>query len=377
MKKLLKRLGIALGALAVAVAGIFIYGCATAREHVRWETLEITYDLRYGPRGDAPGEGTAAYSNTISHVRHDGRLIHTHRTGQFYDLVRTKGTLPETTPVYLNIHGGAWSEVSDKDGEDFRFLGELARMGFVVVNLDYQMQEPIFKPGTGERPAERPGATFDDMLRDIDLCVSHVRNELAPSLGIKPRAVVIGGGSAGAHLSCLYAYDGTRPETLGLGLKHELPVAFAVNVVGPTDLASDDFARPILKHEYEFGSFFNEESADRMLSLFGYLVQTDLRSLIERGELDEARRRLKRYSPIDLIDGKTPPTVLAYCRVFPWSVGDGCVPASTFYDHCAKLKENGVPYAGDIRSWRVHGWLREDFTWWLLDRIAEFKGRYL
>lgn len=368
MKKL-----ILIGAIVAVVmsTGVAVGGCSTPRQHVAWKDVEIKYDLRYGSRGDAPGEGTVAYSNKMSRVRHDGHVMHTHRTGQFYDLVRMKGTLAGNAPVYVNLHGGAWCDICDKDGENFLFLAELARMGFVVVNMNYQLQEPLFNPRTGARMKERPNASFDDMLRDIDQCVSHVKNELAPSLGIRPRAIVIGGGSAGAHLSCLYAYDQSCPEKLGLKLKHDLPVGFVVDIVGPSDLASEDFSKPLLEKSYELGSFLNEEVCDRMVPLFGYLVKADLRAMAEKGDLEGARRILARYSPINLINPKVPPTVLAYCRVLPWSRGDGCIPASTYYDHCRRLKENGVPYEGDIRSWRIHGWLREDYMWWLLDRIEE------
>jgi len=374
------KTGLALGAFVASAVSAWLAfsGCRTSRPSFDWNRITFTIDRRYGPRDDAPGEGTGAYTNRISHLRaHDGHLVHSHRSGQFYDVIRLKDPLPAHTPVYVNLHGGAWSDIADKDGEDFLFLARIAEMGFVVVNMDYQLQEPLYQPGTGARAKERPQASFDDMLRDIDTCVSHVKHTLAPSLGIRPGGIAIGGGSAGAHLACLYAYDHSRPEVLGLGLRHELPVAFVVDVVGPTDLADPDLAKPFFEKDYTFGSFLNDETCDRMVSLFGYLVKTDLRALIAKGDLEGARGRLAHYSPINLIGPRAAPTILAYCRVFPWSRDDGCVPVSTFYAHCRRLEENGVAHEGDIRSWRLHGWLREDFTGWLLDRIRAYKDRFL
>jgi len=362
---------------ALAAGGGLAIGCRATRPAIDWNAIEMSFDRRYGPRDDAPGEGTSAYSNDYSRVRHDGHLCHTHRTGQFCDIVTRRGGVPADTPVYVNIHGGAWSEIADKDGEDFSFLAALVERGFVVVNMNYAMQEPLFHPKTGARAKKREGATYDTMLRDIDRCVSYVKHELAPSLGLKPERIAIGGGSAGAHLACLYAYDQALPERLSLGLRHELEVGFVVDVVGPTDLASEDFSAPLLKDEYELFSMFNKESCDRMVSLFGYLVDVDLRALLAKGDLKRAREVLARYSPLRMITPKTPPTILAYCRTLPWSKTDGCVPASTFYEHCQALAAAGVPYAGEIRSWRIHGWLRDDFTLWLLDRIAEFRQRFL
>ena len=100
---------------------------------------------------------------------------------------------------------------------------------------------------------------------------------------------------------------------------------------------------------------------------YGWLTDDDLRGLIARGDIDGTRRVLAHFSPNRMVTKGSPPTVFAYCRRFPWSDTDGCVPTSAYYDLESRLTAAGVPHRGDLRSWRIHGWLRAGYEQWVVD----------
>ena len=339
----------------------------------RWEGIAIYRDLRYGPRGDAPGEGKG-YRSPMTGQTPDGRWYHTHRTGQFFDLiVSEKGYSPDA-PVYVNLHGGAWSQAFDKDGESMWYLKRYADAGFVVVNADYMM--PMDVLDVSRTPERNPEATFLTILRDIDTLAGHLKDDLLPTIGVRPAKFAIGGGSAGAHIAALYGYDQANPAHLGAGLRHDYPVGLVINVVGPTDLASDDFTKPILTGETGVFTMFDRPTVDRFVTLLGWLTDDDLRGRIARGDIEGARRVLARFSPNRMVTKDSPPTVFAYCRRFPWSDTDGCVPTSTYHDLESRLTAAGVPHRGDLRSWRIHGWLRAGYEQWVVDSARELLDLY-
>ena len=362
-----------IGLVVALMPAAFAAFSADRRPDAVWQGVRIYRDIAYGPRGDAPGEGEG-YKSAATGKHPDGRSFHTHRTGQFFDvLVSEKTGFRSDSPVYVNLHGGAWCQPFDKDGESFDFMKMLVDRGFVVINANYQLQNDV--TDADRALSCRPHAAFCDMLRDIDDLGTFLKNDFLPCVGIKSRKCAIGGGSAGAHLVMLYAYDQDNPTVLNLGLRHDFRVGFVVDVVGPVDLASRDFSAPFLEHQLPFGSLFNEWAVDRLAILLGFLVEDDLSARIKRGDVEGVRKILAKYSPINLVTPKTVPTILAYCQLFPFAKTDGCVPTSSYYDLCRRLKEAGVPYEGDIRTFHLHGCLRTGFMTWITDCVAEFERK--
>jgi acetyl esterase/lipase len=91
-------------------------------------------------------------------------------------------------PVFLFVHGGAW--VIGNKGQQGRLVAHrLAEAGWVVVSINYRLS---------------PWATFPDHLIDVKRAIRWVR-EHAAEYGGDPGFVVLGGGSAGAHLASLAA----------------------------------------------------------------------------------------------------------------------------------------------------------------------------
>lgn len=295
-------------------------------------------DIPYGTRLDQPGEG--------------GK--HGHRSGQFFDLY-WPNEVTANTPVFLYVHGGAWSQKWDKDVDGWHILSRLAERGVVCCSMNYVLQNDVL---TDPKMPNRPNATFADMLRDIDLMISYLATNL-PTRGLSPRKIGIGGTSAGAHLSALYACDGANPAALGLNLRHALPIGFVFDNVGPMD-----FSTPQMKAVLE-----NREASD-----VPNLVLRSFRTLLAR--LTNGEPPMK-WAPISLVNAKTPPFILAYNKLHPFSSTDGLVETA----HCSRMEEAlgrvGVRSESRFCWFRSHGWHTDSQLEWIVDTCAEFAALYL
>lgn len=325
-------------------------------------TMLVFHDLQYGPRGDAQGEGETFAGERW--VDCEGRAYHTHRSGQFFDayLPAKPGEMLADAPVMLFLHGGAWCQRYDKDGECRDLIGKLVERGFVVISMDYALQNDIFtEPSAGNRP----GASFSDMLRDIDLMVSHLVGYL-PSIGVKADRIAIGGASAGAHLSALYAIDDGRREIRGLA--HALPIWFVVDIVGPMDLRID--LREPLVGALEGGRA--EMELRLFTTLMERLVGEDLHGKYRAGGMAAVDETLKRFSPMALVTAKTPPFILAYNKLHPFASSDGLISTG----NCSGMED--ALAAAKVRSvsrfcwFRPHGQYNERQLDWIADSALEF-----
>ncbi|MCA9679847.1 MAG: alpha/beta hydrolase, partial [Myxococcales bacterium] len=91
-------------------------------------------------------------------------------------------------PVFVYVHGGAWV-IGNKGQQGRLTVHRLAAAGWVCVSINYRLS---------------PRATFPDHIHDVKRALRWVREHVAAHGG-DPRFVVIGGGSAGAHLASLAA----------------------------------------------------------------------------------------------------------------------------------------------------------------------------
>jgi acetyl esterase/lipase len=98
-------------------------------------------------------------------------------------------------PVFLYVHGGGWV-IGNKRQQGRLTVHELAAAGWVCVSINYRLS---------------PRATFPDHLIDVKRALRWVKAHIA-EVGGDPSFVVIGGGSAGAHLASLAALTAGRPE---------------------------------------------------------------------------------------------------------------------------------------------------------------------
>lgn len=269
--------GIRSGVLALVLAlAVLISGCSSTTSSPR--TLDPT-----------PSWATPSGSPYSTGMK--GDVAYGSNKAQKMDLCYPPSR-PTNTSAFLLVHGGGWSSGSRTD-----FAGlcaTIARLGYVAATMDYRMFDQ--------------GATYADMLADIDLALATYR-DTARTDGWPINEVALMGASAGAHLSLMYAY--TRTPIL--------PIGFVVGMSSPTD-----FLDPV---------FLENATADQFSQLSKLLGVTVTRDTVERRSA-----ALQAASPAFRVTGGSPPTILAH------GAHDSVVPYSNALLLTAKLASVGIPY---------------------------------
>ena len=129
----------------------------------------------------------------------------------------------------IYFHGSAWC-VLDKDFGTRKLFSHLTAQGHVIMDVAYRLY---------------PETNMMGMVQDVYRSIAWMK-EHAREYAIDPGKIVLGGGSAGGHLSMLaaYHYEGYRrgmekeswvpAEIIG----HELSVNAVISMYGPTDLVA-------------------------------------------------------------------------------------------------------------------------------------------
>jgi acetyl esterase/lipase len=97
--------------------------------------------------------------------------------------------------AFLYFHGSAWV-VLDKDVGTRPLFGRLAAQGHVIMDVAYRLY---------------PETDIEGMVGDVRRSIAWMKAH-GEALGVKPDRIVVGGGSAGAHLALLAAYTEGHPE---------------------------------------------------------------------------------------------------------------------------------------------------------------------
>ncbi len=178
-------------------------------------------------------------------------------------------TSPSPRPMVLFIHGGSWIT---GDKASMRYMMEpIIESGLMYVSMNYRLM--------------LSGATFSDMLEDIQTAIQFLRGN-ASFLNLDTTKMAIAGESAGAHLALLYAYS--RPSVI--------PIVFAMGLVPPVDFTDPAF----ITHSNQ------ELQLLQMNALTGTMVQ-NVEEIIELGY----PQAWKDFSPITHAETAVP-TLLAY-----------------------------------------------------------------
>lgn len=98
-------------------------------------------------------------------------------------------------PVLIQIHGGAWV-MGSKETQALPLMSHLAERGWVCVAINYRLS---------------PRSTWPDHIVDVKAAIAWVKDHIT-EYGGDPGFVVVSGGSAGGHLSCLAALTPNDPE---------------------------------------------------------------------------------------------------------------------------------------------------------------------
>jgi acetyl esterase/lipase len=111
------------------------------------------------------------------------------------DLYRPREAARGNLPIFLWIHGGAWT-VGHKRQQGLPLLYNLANRGWLTVSVNYRLG---------------PRNRFPDPLVDIKRAIAWLRAN-GPHYGADPEFVIVGGGSAGGHLAALAALTPNNPR---------------------------------------------------------------------------------------------------------------------------------------------------------------------
>ncbi|MBQ8026720.1 MAG: alpha/beta hydrolase [Clostridia bacterium] len=215
--------------------------------------------------------------------------------------------------LVLMIHGGAWIE-GDKSGY-YSEIQKLSDMGYAAAAVNYRyINDEV---------------DLLDIMDDIQLAVAKIK-ELGSKRGVDIDKMLLTGGSAGGHLSMLYAYS--RDEVSAI------KPAAVVSYCGPTDLSDDAYY-------FDNGLGDGKYVAQVLSWACGYKHSFATRN--------EAKEALWNVSPLKYVDADTVPTVINHGMV------DNIVPFSNATVLRDKLDSLGIAYEFNAYPNSGHG-LYED-----------------
>ena len=201
----------------------------------------------------------------------------------YLDLVIPKGE-NVASGMILYIHGGGWI-AGEKDGYANTLISNVEK-GYISAAINYRY-------ANGRR------VTCEDILDDIEDALDEIKSICADK-GLNVDKVMLTGGSAGGHLSLMYAY--TRKNSAPI-----TPVA-VVSYSGPTDLTDENFY--ITQHSEDIKKMISKISGTKLL----------------KKSIRECEDDLLDASPIHYVNADTVPTIL-----------------------CHGTKDDVVPYSNAVR----------------------------
>jgi acetyl esterase/lipase len=216
-------------------------------------------------------------------------------------------------PLVVFVHGGGWTTGHKRATAHFAdfpgLLADLAQRGFVVASVEYRLSAEQAFPGA---------------VDDVKAAIAFLRGN-AGRYGIDAGKVAVWGGSAGAHLAAMAAYDGAGVQGF-VGWYGP----YAIDPLLQQSLAASKAGVPMTaqaKAETEGG-----------LSFFGCALTGCPDGVAQRG------------SPIAHVDSGDPPALLVH------GSADTLVPASQSEAMAAALRAAGVPVQLELVAGANHGW---------------------
>jgi acetyl esterase/lipase len=237
--------------------------------------------------------------------------------------------------AFIYLHGSAWYFL-DKDLGTRPFFRHLAAQGHVIMDVAYRLA---------------PETDMMGMVHDVKLAIVWMKDN-ADNYRVNPNKIVLGGGSAGAHLALLTAYTASNLQFTPVELQgKDINVNAVVSLYGPTDLEAMYFhtnqhlttrsipgkpkkAVPTKMPEWiikKMGKEYYRLNMDK-----GFVNAGAFAPLLG-GHPDECPQTYALFSPVTHVHSHCPPTLLIHGE------HDLMAPVKTTRFLYARLKSINVP----------------------------------
>lgn len=246
--------------------------------------------------------------------------------------------------AFIYLHGSAWTSL-DKDFGTRTFFRHLAAQGHVIMDVAYRLF---------------PETDFMGMVHDTKQAVAWMKAR-ALAFQINPDQIVIGGGSAGAHLALLAAYTASRKELTPPDREQaDLRVHGVVSLYGQSDLVATYYhtcqhltgqSSPHKKNQPDSMPSWIQKRMGKNIHRLGLdkeVAPGQLKPIIG-GSPDEKREAYTLYSPITHVHQDCPATLIIHGRQ------DILAPVKAICRLYARLKNAGVPVAMHLLPQTDHG----------------------
>lgn len=128
--------------------------------------------------------------------------------------------VPPSGLAFIYLHGSAWY-LLDKDLGTRPLFRHLTAQGHMIMDVAYRLA---------------PETDMMGMVGDVKRAIVWMK-ENAGTYKVNPNRIVVGGGSAGAHLAMLAAYTANNPQFTPKELERkDVSVCAVISLYGPTDL---------------------------------------------------------------------------------------------------------------------------------------------
>ena len=226
--------------------------------------------------------------------------------------------------AFVYLHGSGYAAL-DKDFGTRPFFRHLAAQGHTVMDVAYRLI---------------PEVDIYGMVGDAKRAVAWIKAN-ADRYGVNPDRIVLGGGSAGAHIALLAGYTPEHPELTPEDAKGaDLSVCGMISYYGPTDLVAG-YKHYDLKRQppVPIGTKVDPKKA------FSYAGRLDI---LLGGYPEDVPDMYQLACPTTHVHPGSPPTLLMQGNK------DFLVPMDGTQALYAKLVESGVPAINVVFPWTEH-----------------------
>jgi acetyl esterase/lipase len=250
------------------------------------------------------------------------------------DIWQPPQNIKQSGLAFIYLHGSAWV-VLDKDFGTRTFFRHLANQGHVIMDVAYRLF---------------PETDFMGMVHDAKHAIAWMKAN-APAYNINPETIVIGGGSAGAHVALLAAYTDRNKKFTPLDLEEvDSSVAAVISLYGQADLTATYYhtAQHVVTHsalsQKKKGKSSGmpawvQKSMGKDFHRLGFDKDAEPGMLIPilAGNPDEKLEAYATFSPITQVHKNCPATLLVNGEQ------DILAPVKAVRHLYSGLKEVGVP----------------------------------